>query len=78
MGSRPWIADDELWALIEPLPPPWPERLPGPRPVSDRWQKAGGFDRLHQVLLADLNADGELDWSRTCVGGSRIRAKEQS
>ncbi|MET8655774.1 transposase [Streptomyces griseus] len=115
MGSRPWIADDELWALIEPLPPPWPERSPEPRPVSDRfclqgilfvldndmawqllplepefgsgrtcwrrpdrWQKAGGFDRLHQVLLADLNADGELDWSRTCVGGSHIRAKEQS
>ncbi|MFJ4609668.1 hypothetical protein [Streptomyces griseus] len=46
--------------------------------MSDRWQKAGGFDRLHQVLLADLNADGELDWSRTCVDGSHIRAKQQS
>ncbi|MFK3902437.1 transposase [[Kitasatospora] papulosa] len=28
--------DDELWALIEPLLPPWPERSPGPRPVPDR------------------------------------------
>ncbi|WP_435840594.1 transposase [Streptomyces bobili] len=28
--------DDELWALIEPLLPPWPERSPGPRPVADR------------------------------------------
>ncbi|MFY0510955.1 transposase [Streptomyces anulatus] len=92
---------DELWALIEPLLPPWPERSPGPRPVSDRlclqgilfvlyndiawqllplelgfgsgqtcwrrldrWQKAGVFDRLHRVLLAELNAAGELDWSR--------------
>ncbi|MFC8593064.1 transposase [Streptomyces atroolivaceus] len=27
-GTRPWIVDDELWALIEPLLPPWPE---GPR-----------------------------------------------
>ncbi|EGJ77920.1 hypothetical protein STTU_5131 [Streptomyces sp. Tu6071] len=36
MGTRPWIVDDGLWALIEPLPPPWPERSPGPRPVSDR------------------------------------------
>ncbi|MEU1488038.1 transposase [Streptomyces sp. NPDC005752] len=36
MGSRPWIVDDELWALIEPLLPPWPERSPGPRPVPDR------------------------------------------
>ncbi|WP_328696606.1 transposase [Streptomyces sp. NBC_00342] len=42
----------------------------------DRWQRAGVFDRLHQVLLAELNAAGELDWSRACVDGSRIRAKK--
>lgn len=34
--SAPWVVDDELWALIEPLLPPWPERSPGPRPVPDR------------------------------------------
>ncbi|WP_432754014.1 transposase [Streptomyces sp. JL2001] len=28
--------DDDLWALIEPLLPAWPERSPGPRPVADR------------------------------------------
>ncbi|MFP1625837.1 transposase [Streptomyces sp. 5K101] len=28
--------DDDLWALIEPLLPPWPEKAPGPRPVPDR------------------------------------------
>ncbi|MFD9541186.1 hypothetical protein [Streptomyces sp. NPDC060022] len=27
--------DDELRVLIEPLLPPWPERSPGPRPVSE-------------------------------------------
>ncbi|MGC5400693.1 IS5 family transposase [Streptomyces sp. DT20] len=106
MSTRPWIVDDDLWALIEPLLPPWPERSPGPRPVSDRpclqgilfvlhndmawqflplelgfgsgqtcwrrldrWQKAGVFDQLHRVLLAKLNAAGELDWSRACVDG---------
>nr|WP_229842671.1 MULTISPECIES: IS5 family transposase [Streptomyces] len=106
MSTRPWIVDDDLWALIEPLLPPWPERSPGPRPVPDRlclqgilfvlhndiawqllpvelgfgsgqtcwrrldrWQKAGVFDQLHQVLLAELNAAGELDWSRACVDG---------
>ncbi|MFB8296085.1 transposase, partial [Streptomyces bacillaris] len=99
--------------MIEPLLPPWPERSPGPRPVSDRlclqgilfvlhngiawqllplelgfgsgqtcwrrldrWQKAGVFDQLHQVLLAELNAAGELDWSRACVDGSHVRAKK--
>ncbi|MFB7172153.1 IS5 family transposase [Streptomyces sp. NPDC056254] len=103
---RPWIVDDELWALIEPLLPPWPEKTPGPRPVPDRlclqgilyvlhndiawqllppelgfgsgqtcwrrlerWQKAGVFDQLHRILLAELNVAGELDWSRACVDG---------
>nr|WP_237523823.1 IS5 family transposase [Streptomyces sp. SID5466] len=36
-----------------------------------RWQKAGVFDQLHRVLLAELNAAGELDWSRACVDGPR-------
>ena len=30
------MVDDDLWALIAPLLPPWPERAPGPRPVDDR------------------------------------------
>ncbi|MEU3396519.1 IS5 family transposase [Streptomyces filamentosus] len=109
MTTRPWIVDDDSWALIEPLLPLlplWPERSPGPRPVPDRlclqgilhvlhndiaWQllplelgfgsgqtcwrqldrcqQAGLFDRLHRILLADLNAAGELDWSRACMEG---------
>jgi hypothetical protein len=28
--------DDQLWELIEPLLPPWPQKAPGPRPVPDR------------------------------------------
>ncbi|MFK3735043.1 transposase [Streptomyces sp. NPDC088090] len=43
----------------------------------DRWQKAGGFGRLHRVLLAELNAAGELDWSRACVDGSHVRAEKR-
>lgn len=113
MSTRPWIVDDDLWTLIEPLLPPWPERSPGPRPVPDRlclqgilyvlhndiawqllplelgfgsgqtcwrrlerWQQAGVFDQLHRILLAELNAASELDWSRACVDGSHIRAKK--
>ncbi|MDH6436886.1 transposase [Streptomyces sp. SAI-144] len=30
----------------------------------ERWQQAGVFDQLHRILLAELNAAGELDWSR--------------
>jgi transposase len=42
----------------------------------ERWQRAGVFDALHRILLAKLNAAGELDWSRACVDGSHIRAKK--
>ncbi|MFJ8827653.1 IS5 family transposase [Streptomyces sp. NPDC102467] len=42
----------------------------------ERWQQAGVFDQLHRVLLAKLHAAGELDWSRTCVDGSHVRAKK--
>ncbi|MFF4803311.1 hypothetical protein ACFY1U_33700 [Streptomyces sp. NPDC001351] len=30
----------------------------------ERWQLAGVFDQLHRILLTELNALGELDWSR--------------
>ncbi|WP_442812141.1 transposase [Streptomyces sp. NBC_00243] len=107
------MVDDDLWMLIEPLLPSWPERSPGPRPVADRlclqgilyvlhndiawqllplelgfgsgqtcwrrlerWQQAGVFDRLHRILLAELNGVGGLDWSRACMDGSHIRAKK--
>lgn len=36
MSVRPWIVDDDLWALIEPLLPPWPQKAPGPKPVDGR------------------------------------------
>ncbi|MFF9216800.1 hypothetical protein [Streptomyces viridosporus] len=40
-----------------------------------RWREAGVFDRLHRLLLAELHAVDELDWSRVWVDASRIRAK---
>ncbi|GLW19840.1 hypothetical protein Stsp01_65830 [Streptomyces sp. NBRC 13847] len=42
----------------------------------DRWQKAGDFEQLHRILLAELNAAGELDWNRACVDGSHVRAQK--
>ena len=111
--GRPWEIDDGLWALIEPLLPPWPARSPGPRPVPDRlclqgilfvlstgigwedlprelgygsgmtcwrrlrrWTDAGVFDRLHRLLLAEVNAAGRIDWSRAIVDGGHIPAKK--
>ncbi|GLW59552.1 hypothetical protein Kpho01_75620 [Kitasatospora phosalacinea] len=41
-----------------------------------RWQKAGVFEALHRLLLAELNAAGLIDWTRACVDASHVRAKK--
>ncbi|MEU6667891.1 IS5 family transposase [Streptomyces sp. NPDC046727] len=38
------------------------------------WNKAGVWQQLHEVLLAELNAERKLDWSRCVVDSSHIRA----
>ncbi|UGQ12039.1 IS5 family transposase [Yinghuangia sp. ASG 101] len=40
------------------------------------WNAAGVWQRLHEVLLAELNAAGQLDWSRCVVDGSHVRASK--
>jgi len=45
--SKAWIVDDQLWAVIEPLLPPWPDKAPGPRPVPDRQCLQGILFVLH-------------------------------
>lgn len=40
------------------------------------WQEAGVWDRLHETLLAELNATGVLDWSRAAADSSQIQAKK--
>ncbi|GHH03984.1 hypothetical protein Srubr_67970 [Streptomyces rubradiris] len=38
------------------------------------WNEAGVWQRLHEVLLAELNAASRLDWSRCAVDSSHVRA----
>ena len=45
--SKAWIVDDQLWELIAPLLPPWPDKAPGPRPVPDRLCLQGILFVLH-------------------------------
>lgn len=42
----------------------------------DEWQRAGVWERLHELLLARLRAAGELEWSRAVVDSSQIHAKK--
>ena len=39
------------------------------------WNEAGVWERLHQVLLDELQDAGVLDWSRAVVDSSHVRAK---
>ena len=47
--TKPWIVDDELWGLIEPLLPQTPRRLhyPGRRRLDDRLVLQGILCVLH-------------------------------
>ncbi len=38
------------------------------------WQKAGVWQKLHEVLLAKLQAAEQIDWSRAVVDSSSVRA----
>lgn len=38
------------------------------------WNEAGVWQRLHEVLLTELNAASRLDWSRCVVDSSHVRA----
>jgi transposase len=40
------------------------------------WQEAGVWQRLHELLLSELHAAGELDWSRAVADSSQIQAKK--
>jgi len=42
----------------------------------DEWQQAGVWERLHQLLLAELRAAGELEWSRAVADSSHVQAKK--
>jgi transposase len=40
------------------------------------WQQAGVWERLHALLLAELRAAGELEWSRAVADASHVQAKK--
>jgi transposase len=41
----------------------------------DEWQRAGVWERLHELLLARLRAAGEIEWSRAVADSSHVQAK---
>ncbi|WP_448323728.1 IS5 family transposase [Streptomyces sp. DSM 41493] len=41
------------------------------------WNEAGVWQRLHEILLAELNAAAKLDWSRCVIDSSHVRAPKR-
>ena len=39
------------------------------------WTAAGVWQRLHELLLAELEYAGEIDWSRATIDSSHVRAR---
>lgn len=39
-----------------------------------QWHEAGVWQRLHEVLLAELHAADKLDWSKAVIDASHVRA----
>src|SRR5260221_3637590 len=44
----------------------------------DEWQRAGVWERLHRLLLAELNASGQLDWSPAVVDARHVQAAKRA
>jgi transposase len=40
----------------------------------EEWNRAGVWQKLHELLLAELQAAGKLDWSRAAIDSSHVRA----
>ena len=40
------------------------------------WQQAGVWEKLHELLLAELQAADQLEWERAIVDSSHLQAKK--
>jgi transposase len=40
----------------------------------EEWNRAGVWQRLHELLLAELQVAGKLDWTRAVIDSSHVRA----
>jgi transposase len=43
---------------------------------SRAWQRAGVWERLHELLLAELHVSDQLEWERAIADSSHLQAKK--
>jgi hypothetical protein len=71
-GSEPTMRLLEF-ARANRLPYAWQDAAP---PDGVEWQQAGVWETLHALLLSELNATGEIEWSRAVADSSHVQAKK--
>jgi transposase len=42
------------------------------------WQQAGVWERLHALLLVELQAADQIEWSRVVADGGHVQAKKMA
>ena len=77
--TKPWIVDDELWALIAPLLPARPRRFryPGRRPLDDRLVLQGILFVLHTGIGWE-HLPQELGFGSGMTAWRRLHAWQQA
>src|SRR3974390_2515141 len=77
--TKPWIVDDELWALIAPLLPARPRRFryPGRRPLDDRLVLQGVLFVLHTGIGWE-HLPQELGFGSGMTAWRRLHAWQQA
>jgi transposase len=63
------VGDRRRTARVEDDP-----HTPGSWRRLAEWQQQGVWDRLHEALLAKLNAADQIDWERAAIDSSHVRA----
>lgn len=79
--AAPWIIDDRLWAVIEPLLPVKAAGTPGPARMNDRLVLQGILfvlvtGSMHTTMLAHCHRAGLIDFDRVIPDGSHVRGKK--
>jgi transposase len=78
-AARPWLVDDALWALVEPLLPVRPRRTrhPGRRPLDDRLVLQGILFVLHTGIGWE-HLPHELGFGSGMTAWPRVRGWHQA
>ncbi|SFT95777.1 Putative transposase of IS4/5 family [Actinopolyspora lacussalsi subsp. righensis] len=58
------------------LPPSFGATVPTAHRRFQQWTEAGLWRRVHQAVLDELGAQGELEWARAVVDAATVRAKK--